>query len=72
MKKIKLNKKCYISIYKTRTKTSIDLHQEGNFWREREAEWKLLYSVRDPSITEKGDRKRLKKITEKGLPKNIT
>jgi hypothetical protein len=40
--------------------------------REREAEWKLLYSVRDPSITEKGDRKRLKKITEKGLPKNIT
>ena len=25
-------------VYKTRTKTSVDLHQEGNFWREGERE----------------------------------
>ena len=35
----------------TRTKTSIHLHQEGNFWKKREREnenvvWKLWYSVR--------------------------
>ena len=35
----------------TRTKTSTDLHQEGK--REKKSE--LQYSVRDPSITQKGD-----------------
>ena len=54
----------------TRTKTSIDLLQEGNFWREIVFWsgnysillvirplfflWKLWYSVRDPSISHQG------------------